>query len=186
MAWTVIAVLGATLGADRSRDPFTPIQDRRVRHRLRVLLADAPPAERWDQWLRQRADARRVWVHPGAVDRLADDDRVHPAAPALTTSGAGIAHGGARRFYVGESVVESVLADHRAQPDDDGQVVLMVVPPDVADSALGLPGEPVSPAAALVDLLGSSDARERYAATTTLEDARRTLVGAAAHGRSPG
>jgi hypothetical protein len=45
-------------------------------------------------------------------------------------------------------VVESVLADHRAPPDDDGQVVLTVVPPGVADSALGPPGEPVSPAAA--------------------------------------
>lgn len=72
------------------------------------------------------------------------------------------------------------LADYRAGQSDDAQIVLMVVSLEVADMALGRPGEP---AAGLVDLLGSSDARERYAATSALESAHRRLVHPAGRGR---
>lgn len=178
MAWAVLAAADSALEAESSRRP-APIEDRRIRHRLRKLLAEAPPPERWDQWLRHRADPQRVWVHPGVVDRLAEDDRLHPGgARAVAASGVGIAGGSGHSFYIDENVVGSVLADYRAHPAADGQVVLMVVPADVPEMVIGRPGEPVIPAAALVDLLGSSDARERYVAAAALEAARHKLVSA--------
>lgn len=184
MAWAVLAAAGSALEAEPQGDPVASIEDRRVRHRLRAILADAPPRQRWHQWLRHRADARRVWVHPGVVARLAEDDRLHPGgAPAVPASDVGIAGGDRCSFYLDESVLESVLADYRALPADEGQVILMVVPPEVSDTVLGRPGEPVPPAAAVVDLLGSPDARERQVAASALEAAYRRLVSVAGRDR---
>ena len=80
-------------------------------------------------------------------------------------------------------MVGSVLADYRARPADEGHVVLMVVPSEIPEMVLGQPGEPVIPAAALVDLLGSRDARERYAAASALEAACLKLVAASGRDR---
>lgn len=185
MAWAVLGTVGSAVEAEPLRDPIDSIEDRRVRHRLRALLAGAPPPEHWDQWLRHRADAQRVWIHPGVVDRLAKDDRIRAGgAPAVAASGVGIAGGDRCRFYVHESVLDAVLSDYRARPAADGQVVMMVVPPGIPEVVLGRRGEPVGPAVALVDMLSSSDARERHAAASALEAARRKVVSAAGRNRS--
>lgn len=179
MAWTVLAATSAVFEPDAkgSRQEAPSIEDRRARYRLRALLADAPPSRQWNKWLRHRADARRVWVHPGVVDRLARDHRLHPAGRSVVAaSGLGIATGDRNTFYVDENVVDQVLADYRAHFSDEGQVVMMVVPTGVRPAALGEPGSPVNLAAALVDLLASSDARERHAAVSALDSARQAFV----------
>jgi excisionase family DNA binding protein len=179
---TACAVLAATnsvleAGED-SPSPFVArIEDRRLRYRLRALLADAPPPHQWNHWLRHRAAAERVWVHPGVLDRFADDDRLHPAGGSVVASaGLGIAPGDRWTFYVGENVLEEVLVDYRAQHSDDGQVVMMVVPAEVSATVLGGPGEPVMSAMVLVDLLASRDARERHVAAEALNAARQKII----------
>jgi hypothetical protein len=86
-------------------------------------------------------------------------------------SWAGLSGGDRNLFYVAAADADAVLAEYRARPDDEGQVVLRVVPEDVPEAALGDAGMAVSPAVALVDLLGSPDARERYGASHALADA---------------
>jgi excisionase family DNA binding protein len=179
MAWAVLAAANFAHEGDEDRpSPFgARIEDRRLRYRLRALLADAPPPRQWNQWLRHRADAKRVWVHPGVLDRLAGDDRVHPAGGSVVAaSGVGIAAGDHRSFYVEEGVVDEVLADYRAQYSDEGQVVMMVVPKEISAAVLGGSGEPVMSAIALVDLLASTDARERHVAAEALDAARQKVI----------
>lgn len=184
MAWAVLAAVDAAVGDGSAGDPLVSIENRQVRHRVRALLADAPPPERWDQWLRHRARSQRVWVHPGIIDRLAEDDRVHPAgASAIAAAGVGLAGGDRDSFYVHEALLEPVLSDYKARPADEGQIVLNVVSREVPDAVLGEPGEPVRRAAALVDLISSADARERHVATSTLAAASSKLVTIA--GRRP-
>jgi hypothetical protein len=172
MAWAVLAVVAAGFSDELDGDPFEGFGDRRLRHRLRSLVADPPSPEQWDRWLRRRAHPERVWVHPGVLDRLASDPRLHQGGgPAAAASGAGLPGGDRNLFYVGAADAGSVMADHRARPDDEGQVVLMVVPPEAPKGALGDPGSAVSPSVALVDLLGSPDARERHGAAYALSKA---------------
>lgn len=182
MAWAVLAGAGAGLDGAQpvaldSSALLALLHDRQSRHRFRMLLGKPPGAECWDQWLRNRARRRRVWVHPGVLERLAEDPRLHPVdRSAVAQLGVGVASGGSRRFYVKEEDVASVLKAYRARDDDDGQVDLMVVPFDVPDAALGPPGAPVSPAVALVDLLSSADARERRGAVSVLGATSRRLT----------
>lgn len=169
MAWAVLAAASSGLVDEPKGDPLEGVGDRRVRHRLRSLLADAPPTELWGQWLRRRAHPQRVWVHPGVLEQLSSDPHLHQGGgPAAAASGAGLAGGDRNVFYVDAADAEAVVADYRAQPDDGGQVVLMVVPAVVPESPLGDHGTAVSPAVALVDLLGSPDARERHGAAHEL------------------
>jgi hypothetical protein len=88
----------------------------------------------------------------------------------------GIASGDRRSFYVDENVVEEVLADYRARHSDEGQVVMMVVPNEISAMVLGGPGEPVMSAIVLVDLLASTDARERYVAAEVLDAVRQKII----------
>lgn len=172
MAWAVLAAAAAGFADDVDGDPLEVVRDRRVRHRLRGLLSDAPPPARWGQWLRRRAQAQRIWVHPGVLERFSSDPRIHQGGgPAAVESGAGLSGGDRNVFYVAAADADAVLSAYRARPDDEGQVVLMVVPADVPEAALGDDGLAVSPAVALVDLLGSPDARERHGASHALADA---------------
>lgn len=178
MAWSFLAAMGTVLESPPASDPMEG-EDRRIRHRLRTLIAHAPPPERWDRWLRKRAARQRVWVHPGVIEHLGEDQRLWPAgADVVAGSGLGITGGDRDRFYVHEDVFDAVLADHRARLSDEGRVTLMVVPAEaaeVAEVALGRPGEPVPSAVVLVDLLGSSHVRERHLAARELAVARREL-----------
>jgi excisionase family DNA binding protein len=180
MAWLLLRLLQSGAGQDDSPEKFLDSLDRRVRHRLRSLLAGAPPAERWDQWLRHRAKKQRVWVHPGILRRLEGDDRLHVSgARALAAAGVGIAEDGRQRHYIQAGDVAALVAEYHARPSNDGQVELMIVP-DGVPHVLGGPGAPVHPVLAFVDLLGSSDARARHAAVSALDAARQRLVPAAA------
>jgi excisionase family DNA binding protein len=178
-ACAVLAATNSVLETDEdSAGPFgARIEDRRLRYRLRSLLAEAPPSRQWNHWLRHRASAQRVWVHPGVFDRFADDNRLHAADESVFASaGLGIASGDRRSFYVDENVVEEVLADYRARHSDEGQVVMMVVPNEISAMVLGGPGEPVMSAIVLVDLLASTDARERYVAAEVLDAVRQKII----------
>lgn len=182
MAWAVLMVVDAAL-----RDPeasnelhlqhaLGEIADRRVRHRLRKLVAAAPPPERWAQWLARRASGRRVWVHPGVLDRLVADMRLRPGGGfAATARGAGIAAGPPRRFYVDDNDVDAVLADYLARLDAQGEIELMVIPRNVPAALRPAAYEPVPLAIALADLLESADAREHDVATELLDLARAAL-----------
>jgi excisionase family DNA binding protein len=172
MAWLMMSVVQRLLdaeSADDVTDPLSPIADRQLRHRIRQLLAEPVPARRWRSWLGSRAERRRVWVHPGVLDRLARDERLRPGGPAAAHAlGLAVAGGAVRRFYVNADVVDEVMAQYRAVANPDGQVELMVVPAGVGSVLLAGAG-PVPEAVALADLLESDDAREQHAAASKLE-----------------
>jgi len=173
-AWAVLELVGA---GTRDGEAVHQPSDRRARYRLRRLLAGAPPVDRWAAWLRRRAEPERVWVHPGVQGRLASDSRLHPGAEvAAAAAGLGVGAGvGAERvFYLDESDLGAVLRDYRGRPDPDGQLLFMVIPGQVAEDLRPRPGV-VSPAVALVDLLGSADARQRHLAVELLSTAARRL-----------
>ena len=181
MAWALLELAGDGLRADDDVARVVPamheLADRRMRHRLRRLLSDAPPPDRWAAWLRRRARPERVWVHPGAVERLASDSRLHPGAEAAAVAaevGVGAGVGAERVFYLNQSDLDGVLRDYRGRPDPAGPLLFMVIPDDVDDQLRPGPGE-VAPAVALVDLLSSSDARQRHLAARLLESAGRRI-----------
>ena len=174
MAWALLELAGAGLradGDDQVAQLAHELLDRRARHRLRRMLADAPPPDRWAAWLRRRAKPERVWVHPGVIDRLSSDSRLHPGAAAAAAAaevGVGAGVGAEQVFYLNESDLGAVLRDYRGRPDPDGQLLFMVIPDQVADDLRPHLGE-VSPAVALVDLLSSADTRQRHLAADLLE-----------------
>ena len=176
-AWLVLGLLAHELDP---RQPVPIIDDRRMRYQLRKLIENAPPIDRWHQWLRNRAKPRRVWVHDGVLDAMAADERLRPSgAYAAQHAGTELAGGPARDFYIDEADVASVLADYRAQDDPGGQVMLRVLAADAGGLVAGAPAgsEPVPLAVAAVDLLESDAARERHLAA---EELNRALVGARA------
>lgn len=173
MAWAALRLAQRWFDASpqpvEDADLFKEISDRQLRHRLRNLLAEPVPAQRWEKWLQHRAGRRRVWVHPGLLDRLASDARVRPGGGfAAAAHGLGIASAPPRRFYVDARAADGIIADYRARDDPAGQVELMVVPNDIAPGLLAGVG-PVPAAVALADLLESDDARERQAAAERFE-----------------
>ena len=180
MAWALMDLVGAGLRAGegvRAVAAIHGLPDRRARHRLRRLLADAPPTERWAAWLRRRAKPERVWVHPGVEGRLASDTRLHPgpeAAAVAAEIGVGSGVGAERVFYLNETDLDAVLRDYRGRPDPDGELLFMVIPDQVAEDLRPRPGV-VSPAVALVDLLSSADARQRHRAAELLASAARRI-----------
>jgi Helix-turn-helix domain len=171
MSWLLLRSLSEHLvsGQDPHDAHVLPgMEDRKVRYRLRHLIASAPPFDQWPSWLRRRADLRRVWVHPGVLAKMADDSRLHAGGGSVSVSAAaGIAASDQRRFYLRRSDFSSVMADYRAHEDPDGQVDLLLVSSDAAD-ALPAASAPAPLAAGLVDLLESADAREYHAAAEVL------------------
>jgi len=185
MAWAVLELANANLQLDSAR-PISQYQladsiidsfvDRRVRFHLRELFADAPPPAQWGSWLRRRAFPRRIWVHPGVVERLSSDPRVRPGAEAAAAvygigNGAGI--GGSMVFYVNQSDADAVVEEYRGRNEEDGHILLMIVPDEVAANELLPQGKPVAAVVSLVDMLTSSDSRQRYSAAQLLEGAAR-------------
>lgn len=171
MAWGAAALLARCLpGVEGDEvDAALPALDQRMQRRLRQLLADPPAIEHWPQWMRNQSDRRRAYIHPGVLDRFADDVRVRSIdlSPMLGVDGV------ERRFYVNAADVAGVLADYRAKPDPDGPVELHVF--HVAGARV-LDRYPEALAVvAAVDLVVSFDARERHAAREVLCDAVRKL-----------
>ena len=170
MGWLFLRALNEHLEPGGSHDAqvLPGMANRKVRYRLRHLIASAPPFDQWPSWLRGRAELHRVWVHPGVLARMADDGRLHAGGGSLAVSmAAGIAAGEQRRFYLREADYSSVLADYRAHEDPDGQVELLLVS-SVGSDALPADSGPAPLAAALLDLLESADAREQHAAAAML------------------
>lgn len=183
-AWMLLAVMEAQLEILRGHgDPNSSdaraherfrsdvVSNRQDRHALRQLLAEPASPERWASWLLGRARRRRMWGHPGVVARLVADDRVHVGgAQAAAAFGLSSARDDVHRLYVTEDDVAAVIRLYHLSDDPSGQVELMVVS-GVAAAASKLLAEPgvVPQAVALADLLDSDDARERYAATTRIE-----------------
>lgn len=178
MSWRLLSILSATIatgdlvaGVEPDAERYL-IRDRRVRYRIRQLIAGAPPVHTWPGWLRRRAEMRRVWVHPGVLERMIADARLHPGgASAAAAVGVPVSAASSRRLYLREYDIAAVLDEYRARADSDGQLELMVVPSSASDHLPDAParaGAPVPVAAALVDLLESPDAREHHVATTLL------------------
>jgi excisionase family DNA binding protein len=182
MAWAVLHSVDSALGggsADISSSGVAiQLADRKERYRLRHLLSGAPAVNRWDAWLRRRAAPRRIWVHPGVVDRFAADRRVHPGgAPAIAAAGLGLSGAdGPSLFYVDPEDADAVVAKYRGRDDPDGPLTLMVIPPEVPSGLRPEPGAPTPPAVALVDLLSSSDARQHHLAAELLAAAAARLA----------
>lgn len=131
---------------------------------LRRLVDDAPPVPRWDHWLRNRGKPVRWSVHPAAVARLHADPTVRSVTSDVWP--------GAQSFYVAAPAAGLVAERFDAQVTPDGEVRLRIFDSDAAPDEL--------PAAtAVVDLLGSVDARARHRAIEVLDqwhvELRRTL-----------
>lgn len=172
MAWAVLAIAAAGIVDEEDEDPFRLAEERRARHRLRNLLAHAPPVSRWAHWLRRRAQPHRVWVHPGVLERFAADPRVRRGGgAAAAAAGIDVAVADRPILYVGADRFSALLAAYRAHEDPNGQVVVMVVPAEADDVAKGGERDATYLAAGLVDLLGSPDARERHGAEVALSTA---------------
>ena len=176
-SWALLELVSHGLdagGSDPSPNLAARLADRRERYRLRRLLFGAPAIEQWAFWLRRRATPKRNWVHPGVIERLSADSRLHPGGgPATVLAGSGSqAQSPAEQvLYVSEADVAGVLNDFRGRPDFGGAVQLMVVPADIAGLLNLGPGAPVPSAVALVDLLASHDARQRHLAAEILQGA---------------
>jgi len=156
-AWQVLAVVDAGLRPNLGVPE--DVLDRRVRHELRRLLSGRTELESWAQWLRNRAEHRRVWFHPAAADPRV----VHVDLGALLD----VRAADLTRFYVADADVAGVVADHRGRvlgPGDDSAdtLDLMVVPANATSWRAHVP------AAAIVDLTSHPDARVRQAALDRL------------------
>jgi excisionase family DNA binding protein len=170
MAWVVLSVVQRLLMAstDAGVDVWGPIADRKVRHRVRQLLAEPVPARQWEKWLARRAERRRIWVHPGVLAQLVLDRRLHPGGTiAAAAHGIGLASSSGQRFYIYSAAVDAFIADYRASYDSSGQVELMIVAAESSHAVLGDEGT-VPESVALADLLESDDARERHLAADRL------------------
>lgn len=186
-AWLLVGILAHELDPDQ---PVPVVDDRRKRYQLRKLIEHPPPIEKWHQWFRNRAKPRRIWVHDGVLDALADDSRLRPSgAYAAQQAGTDLSGGLARDFYVDEVDLSSVLADYRARNDPNGQVLLRVLARDV-DAELAAvvlaDGEPVPLAVVAVDLLESRVARERHLAIAELHKALAGAQASLANGSADG
>ncbi|MFN0092214.1 MAG: helix-turn-helix domain-containing protein [Acidimicrobiales bacterium] len=168
-AWRLLQLVDVTLvrSAVLTGEVPTALDElagsRHQRRRLLDHLAHAPDVGQWHLWLRRRADRKLWWVHPAAIAKLDADERVqHIHPPAVVWP-----DGDSR--YVSAADEEHLAATFAAKPASDGNVALLVFDPDVA------PGR-IPAAAAVVDLLNSPEARQRYAAGEALGGAHRRLL----------
>lgn len=164
LVWWMLAHLDGALN-DGGSAPTGPT-DRRVRHRLRSVEASSPDVERWGSWLRRRGAPRRVWFHPGVVDRVVTDRRV--VRPDLSGI-LGLPMADLGSLYVAAADFDDLRsALHGTVGSDDEAAIPMMVVPEMFD---GPPWRKHVAAAALVDLVGDADARVAHAAQTLLRSA---------------
>lgn len=186
-AWLAIAVLAAAM-ADAARSPSEEavsvaelIPDRRMRHRILRLLASLPDpvadAMPWRRLLSARGQVRRLWAHPGVLDRLAGDPKVsRGGAEAAAAGHDGLtARPGRLELYVSEADAEDLIRQYRMRDDSDGQVHLVVMPSSVPPGLAPGGGAFVAAPAGASDLLEEDDPRARYAAAIQLQSHQNAL-----------
>jgi excisionase family DNA binding protein len=186
-AWSAVALLAAASAcasqhrSECSTSAVQVVPDRKLRHRiLRMLSAlpdpvadDAP----WRRLLSTRGYARRMWAHPGVLDRLATD-------PKVSTGGTGAMLGdhdgltmrsGRLEVYVHEADADDLVRRYRMREDRDGQVCLIIVPSSVPRELAPDWGSPVPAPAAASDLLEEKDPRARHAGAIELKSCLEAL-----------
>jgi excisionase family DNA binding protein len=181
-AWAILCMLSSALAAEKAEPPGCMVRDRRLRHHVVQLLSKMPdPADdpgRWRHLLASRSREERMWVHPGLLPKLSDDERVRVGGDrAAAHIGDGLSKTLPCDLYVAAPDVKSVVARYRLHPDGDGQVRLHVVPEAVpAELMTGRHGL-VIPAAAAADLLDEGDPRARRSALLQLSTMFAALIG---------
>jgi excisionase family DNA binding protein len=187
-AWAVIDLL-----ADKSSTLPPPagqtvgdfaehqVRDRKLRHQALKLLNAMPDPEDdinpWRTLLSSRGPVRRMWVHPGILEKLEADSRISVGgAGAILAIGEGLTHVSKVDLYAKELDVEQVIADYHMRPDEKGQVIIHVVPASVPPALAPQHGHMVSTAAAAADLLDEKDSRANYAALLQLCKLRNSLI----------
>jgi len=186
-AWSVIALLAAAPDlasqpeGDHSASVIRLVPDRKVRHRVLRLLAGLPdPAvddTAWRRLLSSRGHTRRLWAHPGVLDRLAADPQVSAGGgiAALAEHDGLTARAGRLELYVGEADADEVVRRYRMHDDRAGQVSMMIVPSSVPAALAPRGGHPVPAPAAAADLLEEEDPRARHAGVIQLQASLRAL-----------
>jgi excisionase family DNA binding protein len=186
-AWSAVALLaaaadlasGATPAHTRSAGQVVP--DRKLRHRVLSMLASMPDPVAddapWRRLLSSRGHVRRMWAHPGVLDRLAADPMVANggADAALPTQSCLTGRGDRLELYVGDVDADELIRRYRMREDRDGQVNLVIVPSSVPAALAPEAGRPVPAPAAAADLLEEKDPRAHYAAATQLQYFQRAL-----------
>lgn len=171
-AWRVLAHVDGVLRTDAPVP--AEASDARVRYRLRNVLRSLPDAGEWGPWLRNRAEAHRVWFHPAAVRRIAGDARARRSDP---SSDLGLDVADLAPVYVDEREFRAFIDQHHGQlvtgaERVEDEVVVMAVPELPAD----IDWREHTYAATLVDLCGHPDARVRDAARGHLQHAAAILA----------
>jgi excisionase family DNA binding protein len=186
-AWSVIALLSAASDlasqpeGDQNASAISLVPDRKVRHRVLRALAGMPdPAvddTAWRRLLSSRGRARRLWAHPGVLDRLAADPRVSVGGviPELAEREGRTAGAGQLQLYVGEADADEVVRRYRMRDDRAGQVSLVIVPSSVPAALAPRGGHPAPAPAAAADLLEDEDPRARHAGVIQLRASLRAL-----------
>ena len=174
MAWNVLGVVSGVLrGVSRPAE----IVDRRKKYRLNLRLRSAPEIGRWPQWLSRRAEPHRVWIHPGRIEHFRMDDRVHAGgAYAAARAGSEIVASVPDRFYVRRRDWAKLSQHFRIEQVADGPVEIMVVPDSIPEVCWPDDGEDVDLAISLVDMLESSESRDRSVAARALSKVRDEIV----------
>ena len=156
MAWALLRCLDGAASGE------AVVLDRRLRHRVGKLSSEPHTASDWRRLLAARGRRRRFWVHPGAVDGLLRDARVHEGrARAAAAHGMAISAAGDLSVYVAEQDLVGLIGSVQAESDEEGNLLVYVVPQG-ASAVLPAPGDPVGAAAAAADMLESGDARMQH------------------------
>jgi excisionase family DNA binding protein len=172
-AWIILGIIDNLLGNHEEHVDL----DRRRRYRLKLRLKSAPEVERWPQWFSRRADQHRVWVHPGRQERFVSDARVH-AGGAFAASRAGneIVALSPDRFYVKEGDWPLLVKEYRCQESSDGLFEVLVVPDSITGQRWPTGSEPISLGVSLLDMLESSESRDRSVAQMSLGWVREEMI----------
>lgn len=185
--WSALALLAAASdlaagsACDDDMSAAQVVSDRKVRHRVLHLLAGMPdPAvddTPWRRFLSSRGKARRLWAHPGVLDRLAVDPKVSSGGTGAALAGLDGLTAGARQLelYVRDADVDEVIHRYRMREDRNGPVSLVIVPSSVPADLAPRGGRPVPVPAAAADLLEQEDPRARHAGVTQLQASLRAL-----------
>ena len=170
-AWALLAVAVDELAAYE----LSPSARSRARSRLRSLISDVSSADLDDasahlaSALRNRAERALFVASPRDLPDIRHDQRVHLSGvslPASNMSAADLAEG-----YVAAQDVTGLVDDYLLSPAPRARanVVLHVVPPDVANPALALLDDVVnSPLALAADLAEHDGVREKREAIRAL------------------
>lgn len=157
------------------------VTDRRLRHHaLQLLYAMPDPVDDIEQWrilLSSRGATEHFWAHPGVSPRLADDPDISVGGDkAASIVGDGLSRTERLDLYVDGPSLDRVASKYLLRPDENGKVVMHVVPDNVPHALAPRRGEYVPIAAAAADLLEEGDLRASHAAMLQLHAMRNALA----------